>query len=105
MEKCRGFHFLKLNGEPKLHSSWKMLIYVVLHGLSLNNRRYFILFVNDCTKMMWIYVLNEKLEAFSNFLQFKALVEKQSGCKMKTMKTDRSGDFIYSSFMNYCKDN
>ncbi|KAL9416615.1 hypothetical protein AB3S75_039747 [Citrus x aurantiifolia] len=55
--------------------------------------------------MMWIYFLNEKLEAFSTFLRFKALAERQSGCKMKTLRTDRGGEFIYTPFMNYRRDN
>ena len=73
--------------------------------LSLNNRRYFILFVDDYTRMMWIYFLNEKSEAFSTFLQFKALIERQSRCKMETLRTDRGGEFIYTPFINYCRDN
>ncbi|KAH9726202.1 hypothetical protein KPL70_008169 [Citrus sinensis] len=73
--------------------------------LSLNNKRYFIFFVDDYTRMMWIYFLSEKSEAFSTFLQFKALAERQSGCKMKTLRTDRGGEFIYTPFMNYCRDN
>ena len=69
---------------------------------SLNNKRYFIFFIDDYTRMMWIYFLNEKSEAFSTFLQFKALAERQSGCKMKILRTGRGGEFIYTSFMNYC---
>lgn len=35
------------------------------------NKRYFILFVDDYTRMMSIYFLNQNSEAFSTFLQFK----------------------------------
>ena len=38
-------------------------------------------------------------------MQFKALVEKQSGCQMKTLMTDRGGEFIYKPFLDYCKVN
>ena len=37
-------------------------------------------------------------------MHFKALVENQSGCKLKTLRTDRGGEFIYKSFLNYCKE-
>lgn len=32
-------------------------------------------------------------------------MENQSGCKIKTLRTDRGGEFIYTPFMDYCKDN
>lgn len=73
--------------------------------LSLGNKRYFILFVDDYTIMMWVYFLSEKSEAFSTFLKFKALVEKQSGFEIKTLRTDLGGEFIYTPFMEYCKEN
>jgi transposase InsO family protein len=72
---------------------------------SLSNKRYFLLFVGDYTRMMWIYFLDQKSEAFTFFLQFKALVERQSGYQMKTLRTDRSGEFIYKPFLQYYKEN
>ena len=53
--------------------------------------------------MVWLYFIKQKSDAFSKFLEFKALVERQSGLKMKTLRTDRGGEFIYQPFMNYCK--
>ena len=70
---------------------------------SLGNKRYFILFVDDYTRMVWLYFIQQKSYAFSKFQEFKALVERQSGLKMKTLRTDRGGEFIYQPFMNYCK--
>jgi transposase InsO family protein len=67
--------------------------------------RYFLLFVDDYSRMIWIYFLDKKSEAFPVFLQFKALIEKQSGCQMKTLRTDHGGEFIYKPFLNYCKEN
>lgn len=69
------------------------------------NKRYFILFVDDYTRMMWIYFLNQKSEAFSTFLQFIALVERETGFLMKILRIDRGGDFLYNPFIDYCKIN
>ena len=55
---------------------------------SLNGNRYFILFMDDYTRMMWIYLLKQKLEAFSTFLKFKSMVERESGYKLKILRTD-----------------
>ncbi|KAH9707133.1 hypothetical protein KPL70_012460 [Citrus sinensis] len=111
---CEGCIYGKMHRLPFPKNSWRAkapleLVHADICGptrtLSLNNRRYFILFVDDYTRMMWIYLLNEKAEAFSIFLQFKALAERQSGWKMKTLRIDRGGEFIYTPLMNYCRDN
>ena len=70
---------------------------------SLNDNRYFHLFVDDNTRMMWVYVLKNKSEAFPSFLEFKAMVENQSGRKIQTLRTDRGGEFIGKAFLDYCK--
>ncbi|KAJ4719034.1 Retrovirus-related Pol polyprotein from transposon TNT 1-94 [Melia azedarach] len=48
---------------------------------SLNQNRYFILFVDDLTRMTWVYFMNNKSQAFSCFKKFKSLAETQSGVK------------------------
>ncbi|KAL0410958.1 UNVERIFIED_CONTAM: Retrovirus-related Pol polyprotein from transposon TNT 1-94 [Sesamum latifolium] len=69
------------------------------------NKRYFILFIDDCTRHMWIYFLNQKSEAFSTFLKFKAQAERESGFLIKTLRTDRGGEFLYNPFLDYFKEN
>ena len=43
---------------------------------SLNNSKYFLLYIDDYSRMCWVYFLKNKFEAFSKFLIFKAHVEK-----------------------------
>lgn len=54
--------------------------------------------------MMWLYILEKKSEAFPVFLKFQALVERQSGRLIKTLRTDRGGEYIYTPFLEYCKE-
>jgi hypothetical protein len=60
---------------------------------SLNNRKYFIVFVDDYSRMTWVYLVKEKSEAFLIFNKFKNQVEKQSGNSLKILRTDRGGEF------------
>lgn len=108
MVKCIDFHF------QKFLASWQAkapleLIHSDICGPtrtpSLRDKRYFILFVDDYTKMMWVFFISQKSEAFPTFLNFKALAEKQSGHKRKTLRTDHEGEYIYTPFMQYCKEN
>ena len=45
---------------------------------SVFGERYFMLFINEVSRMMWITYLNEKLEAFHMFKVFKSKVEMDS---------------------------
>ncbi|GAU11497.1 hypothetical protein TSUD_344870 [Trifolium subterraneum] len=59
---------------------------------SLGGNRYFITFVDEYSRKMWIYLLQTKCAAFYVFRKFKALVENQSGKKIKILRTDGGGE-------------
>ncbi|KAL0440974.1 UNVERIFIED_CONTAM: Retrovirus-related Pol polyprotein from transposon RE1 [Sesamum radiatum] len=44
---------------------------------SHEQNRYFILFIDDYSRMTWVYFMREKSEVFKVFKKFKNLVEKQ----------------------------
>ena len=70
---------------------------------SLNKNLYFSIFVDDLTRMTWVYFLKKKSEGYTIFDHFKALVEKHSGFYLKTLRTDRGGKFSFDKFMLLCK--
>ena len=47
---------------------------------------------------MWVYFLKQKSEAFEAFKKFKAAVEKESGLKIKDLRSDRGGEFTFKEF-------
>ena len=51
-----------------------------------------------------VYFLKKKSEAFATFKKFKALVEKQKGCSIKTIRSDRGGEYTSQKFEEYCKN-
>ena len=59
---------------------------------------YFLTFTDEKTRYVWVYALKQKSEAFREFCEWKALIEKSSGHKLKTLRTDNSGEFISSEF-------
>lgn len=60
---------------------------------SLAGSRYFLLFVDDYSRMNWVYFLRYKSETFELFKKFKVMVEKQNGKYLKVLRTDRGGEF------------
>ncbi|XP_060668150.1 uncharacterized protein LOC132799711 [Ziziphus jujuba] len=53
---------------------------------------------------IWVYFLKEKSEVFENVKKFKALVEKESGLLIKSMRSDRGGEFTSNEFQKYYED-
>lgn len=66
--------------------------------------RYFMLLVDDYSRVMWAYMLATKDEALENFKKFRALVETSTEHKVKMLRTDRGGEFCSNRFAAYCED-
>ncbi|CAL8168827.1 unnamed protein product [Prunus armeniaca] len=66
--------------------------------------RFFLTFIDDCTRMCWVYFLRHKSEALTVFKKFKATVELQSGYKLKKLRSDRGGEYTLVEFDSFCED-
>ncbi|PKU78070.1 Retrovirus-related Pol polyprotein from transposon TNT 1-94 [Dendrobium catenatum] len=72
---------------------------------SLGKSNYFLLFIDDFSRKTWVYFLKQKSEVFGIFKKFKAAVEKESGLKIKAMRSDRGGEFTSKEFQEFCEAN
>ena len=67
--------------------------------------RYFLSIIDDYSRKVWIYLLKNKSDAFTNFKQWKLLVENQTNKKVKALRTDNGLEFCNLEFDNFCKEN
>lgn len=65
---------------------------------------YFLTFMDEFTKYMWIYLIERKSEVFTQLKKFKLHVEKQSGCKLKKLRTDGGGEYTSREFARFCNE-
>lgn len=95
-------------------SSWKakrplQLIHSDLCGpmsvSSFGGNCYFISFIDDDTRNVWVYIVQQKSEAFQKFKDFKAEVENFTRLKINTLRTDCGGEHIFNEFEKFCKNN
>jgi transposase InsO family protein len=70
---------------------------------TLQGERYFMLFIDDYTRMVWVSFLKEKSEALDTFKSFKALVENESDLRIKCLRSDRGGEFTSNDFNEFCE--
>ena len=70
---------------------------------SVGGNRYFITFIDDYSRMCWVYFLRNKSGALNVFKKFKAFVELQSGHKLKKLRSDRGGEYTSKEFEEFCE--
>lgn len=70
---------------------------------SLGENRYFVTFVDEFSRKLWLYLIKEKSEVFLVFVKFCALVERQSGNSLRIFRTDGGGEYTSKEFENFCE--
>jgi len=70
----------------------------------LNGEIYFMLFVDDFTWMTWMFLLKKKSETFNCFQIFKELTENEIDMKIKFLRSDNGGEFVFKEFNKYFDD-
>ena len=54
---------------------------------------YFVIFIDDFSRKLWVNVLKTKNQVLGVFKQFHALVERDSGKKLKSIHTNNGGEY------------
>ena len=70
----------------------------LMRTTSIGGGRFFLTFIDDFSREMWVYVLKSKREVFEKFVDWKALVERQSEHKIKVFKSDNGREYTSKRF-------
>ncbi|GAB2267282.1 hypothetical protein Dimus_038662 [Dionaea muscipula] len=65
---------------------------------SIEGFKYFVLFIDDCTRYTWIFPLKNKSDVFSHFQFFYAFVHTQFQSSIKCLRSDGGGEFMSNEF-------
>ena len=63
---------------------------------------YFVSFIDDYSRKVWVTVLKTKDQVLSAFKEFQARVERETGRKLKVVRADNGGEYR-GPFESYCK--
>ena len=93
-KQCR-FSFIK-TASKRTHSL--DLVYSDVCGLmkvsSLGGAHYFVTFIDNYFRKVWVYALKTKDLVFQAFKHFYVEVERQTGRTLKCIRSDNGGEYI-----------
>ena len=69
-------------------------------NVSLGDSKYFVMFIDDYLRKLWVYFMKEKSDVFEHFKTFKDAVEIETGLKVKCLKSDGGGEYISNESSN-----
>lgn len=69
--------------------------------LSIDGFRYFVLFIDDCTRFTWIFPMKNKSEVFHYFQYLCALIHNQFTSSIKTLRNDGGGEYMSEKFKDF----
>jgi transposase InsO family protein len=65
--------------------------------------QYFITFTDDLSRYGDVYLMKHKSETFEKFKEFHSEVENQCGKKIKTLRSNRGGEYLSHEFSSHLK--
>ena len=71
----------------------------------MSGYRYWITFIDDCTRFRAVIFLKTKDQAFDAFRRYKAYAENHLGAKILSMRCDKGGEYMSTKFNDFLLDN
>lgn len=102
------FHKLPFSSTQSRSSSPFELVHTDVWGpspfLSIDGYRYFVLFIDDCTRFTWMFPMKKKNEVLSFFKSLCAIVSTQFNKSIKTLRSDGGGEYMSLLFQNFLNE-
>ena len=103
-ETCVDYIKRKWTNKSKKGTTKSSTILKIIHihicslDMDSHGKKYFIFFIHDFSRYMYLYILHNKNEALDAFKVFKAEVDKQYGKQIKIVRSNRGGKY-YGRYM------
>ena len=62
---------------------------------------YFVTFIDDYSRYRYVYLMRHKSDTFEKFKEYRAEVENQLGKTIKTLRSDRGGEYLDRDFEEF----
>ena len=69
---------------------------------STGGARYFVTFIYDYSRRLWVYFISHKSQVLAKFQHFVQTVENITGQTVKALHTDNGGEYTSRAFQDFC---
>jgi hypothetical protein len=101
--KQKRVRFLRVGKEKK--SERLDIVHTYVWGpaqvSSLGISLYYVTFIDDATRKTWVYCIRQKNDVFDTFKKWKALVENETGKRLKCLRSNNGGEYFSKDFDDY----
>jgi hypothetical protein len=66
-----------------------------------SNTKWFVCFIDDCTRVSWVYLLKEKSEVISIFQSFHQMILTQFNTKVQVLQSNNGGKYFKKDLSAY----
>jgi len=70
--------------------------------MTCHGYHYWVVFVDDYSRLAAAYFLKSKAETFEAFKRFKAWAKNKLNRKIKALRDDKGGEYMSAEFNNFC---
>ena len=71
---------------------------------TLRGSRWFVTFIDDCTRMTWLCLMKTKDEVNLLFQNFHKMIETQYNAKVRVLRSDNDGEYQSSDLQKYLEE-
>ena len=66
--------------------------------------KYFVIFVDDCSRATWVYFMKQKSEVVDKFILFYKMIQTQFQTSIKILRSDNGGKFVNNSMSQFFRE-
>jgi len=70
---------------------------------NISGAKWFLTFIDDCTWVTWVFLLKQKSEISSVFIQFVSMIKNQFGVNIKRIRLDNARDYFNLVHNSFCQ--
>lgn len=70
-----------------------------------NGNKYILIFIDDYSRMCWVYLLKEKSQVFDVFKKFHLFITNEAQLNIGAIRIDNGGEYTSLGFEIYLQEN
>lgn len=71
---------------------------------SVGGSKYILTFTDDYTRYVTAFFIKSKSEVLSKFMEYVAMMENETGLRVRSIRTDNGGEYTSQCFKKFCSD-